>query len=271
MSNKTRDVQLPSGARVTFRGARLDELDLIVKSSKTTRGRGAQLEEGLTRVLQACTAAVIDSGPYTDGFTWAKAVVADRMWGTYQLRVATFGLIFEMPCQCQGCGEKYDAPINLGTADEGGDLGVIDLPTKSREGIRDGAPVGGVLPNGDGVLIKLLTAGETAKALKIMEAMPDEALKAAFLVRCGGVVTADGKKLTSAAELRAYLGQMEGPEIVAFQDLLSEIDGGVDGSVETECPTCGLTHEEGSIPFSAAFWGLRAGKRLKKPSPSSAS
>ncbi len=269
MSNRTRDVSLPSGARVTLRGARLEELDLIVKSSKgAAKGRGVQLEESLTRVLQACTVAVVDSGPYVGGFTWAKAVVADRVWGTYQLRVATFGLVYDMPYQCQGCGEKFDAPVNLGTAEEGGDLEVASLPAESTPGIRDGAPVGGTLPNGDRVLIKLITAAETAKAVKVIDSMPDEPLKAAFLVRCGGVIKADGTGLSSAAELRAYLGQMEGPEVVAFQDLLGELDGGVAGHLEIECPTCGLVHEENSIPLGAAFWGLRVGKKAKKGSPS---
>lgn len=269
MSTSLRETTLPSGARVTLRNLTLDELD-IIGSASGARASGPAMQAALTRVLQACTVAVLDPGPYTT-FTWNNTVAADHIWGLVQLRVASKGVTLPYPVTCEECGEQFEAPINLGTAEEGGHLNVIPIPTETLAALKMGTPVRRKLRNGDEVDIKQIVVADAAKTAKLIDSMKASPIKAAFLARCTAVHKTDGTSIVTPAGVSAYLGQLDLDSIDDFQDALAEVDGGVDDFVEELiCPHC---EHANTVPimsfFSApAFWGLKARgkKRLRSSS-----
>ena len=266
MSNSHRETTLPSSARVTLRNLTLDELDMI-GSASGARASGPAMQAALTRVLQSCTVKVEDPGPYTT-FTWNNTVAADHIWGLLQLRVASKGVNLPYPHTCEECGEVFEAPVNLGTVDEGGNLNVVPIPPETLAALKLGGTVRRKLRNGDEVDIKQLLVADSAKTAKLIDSMKTSPIKAAFLARCSAVHKPDGTIVNTAAGVSAYLGGLDLDSIDDFQDALAEVDGGVEDFVEDlVCPNCDHANTVAVMSFfsAPAFWGLKArGKKRSR-------
>lgn len=266
MSTRTKQVTLPSGAVVTLRPLRAEELNLVAKMGQTgTKRANTERYDGLVRALQNCTVAVDNHGPF-NAFTWAVSSDADQMAGIFALRALTFGATIEHKLECSECGHKWTAGPRLTPTSEGGDLRVFPTSDDGRRALGgDGLLPPLKLPSGAVVVCRMLSGQARKEAAKLLEELGGDPIIAGLRARIVKFTTASGEEVETN-DLTQAVRDMEAIDVPALQEYVSEADGGVDDWFPIECPECGEENEVRSAPFlgAAAFWGFRGSRQKRR-------
>ncbi len=235
-------ITCPSGLSGEIRG-------LKGKEGKLLADRAAA-RSGVTfdRILAGCWLATLDPGLYAveEGkpLDWSKVLVADRFYALLQIRSLTFGdeYAFQVQCQSQGCRERFEWALDLK------DLPVRALSEEARAAFRDGNRLETVLPrDGRKVWFRLMTGADEVKAAAALRTARDGMLLTALGAR---IVEIEGVK---AEDKRRFLDDMELADAAALLDRFDEADGGVETSIEVECPACGAVQDL-QLPFERGFF-----------------
>ena len=96
-----------------------------------------------------------------------------------------------------------------------------------------------------------MTGADEQRAAKAIKAGQGGLLQAALLAR---LVEVEG---VAEHERRGFLDELELADQVALLDRFDEADGGVETSIEVECPSC-LSVQELDLPFERGFFLPRA-------------
>lgn len=211
------------------------------------------------RMLQSCWLATTDPGVYelADGASpdWSKVLVGDRFYALVQIRRASFGdeYAFSAQCQGQGCRERFEWELNLG------ELPVRALSDDAKAAFKNGNRFEAALPRqGRKVWFRLLTGADEARAAALRRQGRENLLLEAVALR---VVEIEG---VAPQDRRRFLEDVELADLAALLDAFERVDGGVETSIEVECPSCGGVQDV-DLPFERGFFFPRA--RKAKPTP----
>ena len=232
----------PSGLSGEIRG-------LKGKEGKLLADRGAAKSGAVfEKLLSGCWLATTDPGVYFISdeapIDWSKVLVADRFYTLLQIRVLTFGDEYSFSVQCQnpGCRERFEWELRLK------DLPVRMLSDAAKAAFRAGNRFETTLPrDGRKVWFRLMTGADEHRAASALKASRDGMLLTALAQR---IVEIEGVK---PEEKRRFLDEMEMADAAALLDQFDAVDGGVETSIEVECPSCLGIHEV-DLPFERGFF-----------------
>ena len=235
-------ITCPSGLSGEIRGLKGKEGKLLADR--------ASAKSGVTfdRILAGCWLATLDPGLYAleegQPLDWSKVLVADRFYALLQIRSLTFGdeYAFQVQCQSAGCRERFEWELNLK------DLPVRALSDAARAAFRNGNRLETELPHdGRKVWYRLMTGADEVRAAAALRAGRDGMLLTALAMR---IVEIEGVK---TEDKRRFLDDMELADAAALLDRFDEADGGVETSIEVECPVCGAVQDL-QLPFERGFF-----------------
>ena len=201
-------------------------------------------------ILDGCWLRTLDPGIYDLGEgqpSWSKVLVGDRFYTLLRIRALTFGEVYPFATQCSSaeCRERFEWEINLS------ELPVKPLPESSKEALRAGNRLQARLESGERVWFKLLTGADEVRASKNLKTSRDGALLAALGSR---IIEIEG---VAERQKRTFLEDMDLDEMAALLDRFDEADGGVETSIEIECPHC-YSIQDIDLPFGRGFFLPRA-------------
>ena len=235
-------ITCPSGLSGEIRGLKGKEGKLLADR--------ASAKSGVTfdRILAGCWLATLDPGLYAleegQPLDWSKVLVADRFYALLQVRSLTFGdeYAFQVQCQSAGCRERFEWELDLKN------LPVRVLSDETKAAFRDGNRFETRLPrDGRKVWFRLMTGADEVRAASALRAGRDGMLLTALAMR---IVEIEGVK---SEDKRRFLEDMEMADAAALLDSFDEADGGVETSIEVECPACGGVQDV-QLPFERGFF-----------------
>ena len=238
----TMNIICPSGLAGEIRGLKGKEAKLL--SDRSAARTGATFE----KLLAGCWTTTTDPGIYdlpADGtMDWSKVLVADRFYTLLQIRALTFGdeYAFSVQCPSPPCRERFEWVLNLQ------DLPVVPLSESSKTAFKAGNRFETTLPrDGRKVWFRLMTGADEVRSAAVLKARRDDALLAAVAMRIIEIEdVADHDK-------RKFLDEIEMADATALLDRFDEADGGVETSIEVECPAC-LGVQDVQLPFERGFF-----------------
>jgi hypothetical protein len=208
----------------------------------------------IDKMLQSCWLSTSDPGVYElEGGAnpdWSKVLVGDRFFALVQIRRASFGddYAFSVQCQGQGCRERFEWELSLG------ELPVRTLSDEAKAAFKDGNRFEAAFPRGGRkVWFRLLTGADEARAAALRRQGRENLLLEAVALR---VVEIEG---VADKDRRRFLEDVELADLAALLDAFERVDGGVETSIEVECPSCGGVQDV-DLPFERGFFFPRARK-----------
>lgn len=237
----TTHIVCPSGLAGEIRGLKGKEGKLL--SDRTAARAGATFE----KILAGCWVATTDPGIYElpDGnVDWSKVLVADRFYTLLQIRAQTFGndYAFSVQCQSPACRERFEWSLNLQ------ELPVVPLSDAATAAFKAGNRFETTLPGiGRKVWFRLMTGAEEVRAASVLRAGRDGMLLTALSLR---ICEIEG---VPDHERRKFLEELEMADAAVLLDQFDEVDGGVETTIEVECPVC-LGVQDVQLPFDRSFF-----------------
>lgn len=239
-------ITCPSGLTGEIRGLKGKEGKLLADRN------AARLGSMFEKLLAGCWLQTVDAGIYeiTTGaaLDWSRVLVADRFYALLQIRSLTFGdeYAFSMQCRHASCREKFEWELLLRQ------LPVRMLSEEAKTAFKSGNRFEVKLPNdGRRVWFKLMTGADEAKAAQALKNGRDGALLTALALRIVEIENVPEK------DKRAFLDDMEMADAAALLDMFDSVDGGVETTLDVECPHC-LGLQEVELPFEKGFFLPRA-------------
>ncbi len=261
--------ELPSTATIEFRQVKLAEENLLSAASKSRRGN---VNKTLSAIMTKCTVGVVDPGPYSflepGGVPdWDKMARGDRFASMLNLRCISYreGHLYEAELRCPSsmCGHKFDWEVNIAE-----DLIRQQMPASSVEKLKNGEPFE-VIIAGKKVMYAIALGKTEDTYDRLCMQYPGRDMAAAMRARIIGV---DGVKPSEimdwldggndASDCK-YSG-LTSDDAEDMRDAFDRVDGGVDTTLEAECPKCRAWFEF-DLPFSGIFLpGKGISKRRKE-------
>ena len=247
-------IVLPSGLAGEVRKLQGSEADVLADE------KGAKKGETFDKILSACWLETSDPGPYgiAEGVkpAWHKVLVCDRFVALLGIRIATHGSDYTFKTHCQkkegGCDHRFEWGIDLEKQ-----LPIFDLPAESRDAIKAGTNRFETVRDGKRVTFKLLTGEDEWKGGKKLAENKNQLMTVALGNR---ILEIEGVHRSGIDGWLKRLGLDEQLELLAD---FEKVDGGVETSLEIECPECERPFEV-SPPFVGAdFWLPRKQSRTK--------
>jgi hypothetical protein len=206
------------------------------------------------QILAACWIRTTEPGPYPaesgKGLDWSKALIADRMFATLQIRSLTYGDDYEFPYQCteDRCRERFDWSVNLST------LPVRPVPEESLDAFKSGNRLEITLPQDVSrrVWFRLLTGADEARMQHEARMRPAEKVQ---IVLSHRILEIEG---VPGADRVRFIQDMELADIDELIRRCDDADGGVETDIQIECPHC-LAILDVPLPFET-FWQGRKPK-----------
>ena len=233
----------PSGFRAEIRGLKTREANVLAAGGAAKKG------SAVDEVLRACVESVEDPGPYEiakDGKpTWDKVLVADRMALLIRVRIETYGAdyTFRMQCKSASCRQGFDHEMDLEQ-----DVVVKPVPPESIECFAANNRFTHTLGStGRDVVFQLMTTGLEKASERLVKQNRGRVITAALATR---IVSIDGVDSNDKLRFLDDLPMRDTDELLVALDA---VDGGVETTLETDCPHCGTT-QEFELPFGQEFW-----------------
>lgn len=240
----------PSGLVVDVRKLRVKEANILADEAGVRRG------DTHDEILKSVWVATHDFGPYqatTSGqINWSKVLISDRFYVLTQVRIATYGAVYEVETQCplSLCRAKFSMDVDLST------LKFKEIPAASLEAFQANKPFETIIPSdGRRVTFRLQTGEMDAKVVKLAKTRRTERLTISLATRIESI---EGVHPNDKLKVLEDLAM---DDTLALIEAMDEVDGGLETSIQAECPACGHEHEL-QLPFGRAFW---VPSRKKKP------
>jgi hypothetical protein len=237
----SKHIVCPSGLTGEIRGLKGKEGKLL--ADRAAARAGATFE----KILAGCWLATTDPGLYELGdggaLDWSKVLVADRFFALLRIRALTFGdeYAFGVQCQSAGCRERFEWTLDLD------DLPVSPLSDAAKAAFKAGNRFETKLQDGRKVWFRLMTGADEVRAAGALKNGRDGMLLTALALR---IVEIEG---VADSDKRKFLDDMEMADAPALLDRFDEADGGVETSIEVECPSC-MGVQEVQLPFERGFF-----------------
>jgi|SRR5579884_2481333 len=231
----------PSGLAGEIRGLKGKEGKLL--ADRAAARAGSTFEKILSGCWLSTTDPALYDVPEGGALDWSKVLVADRFYALLQIRALTFGeeYAFSVQCQSAGCRERFEWTLNLK------DLPVAPLSDAAKAAFKAGNRFETKLHDGKKVWFRLMTGADEIRAAGVLRAGRDGMLLTALALR---IVEIEGVPDT---DKRKFLDDMEMADAAALLDRFDEADGGVETTIEVECPSC-MGVQEVQLPFERGFF-----------------
>lgn len=247
--SETRAIVCPSGLAGEVRGLKTKEANLFTDPNFLRSGTA------LEQVLANCWLATVEAPLYpffteSNKVNWGNVLLCDRFYALMHVRVATYGAQYDFTLQCthQLCRQKFEWSINLLD-----DLPVKLLPEESKRIFTEGNRFQAVL--GDTrVVYKLLTGNDERQVNNRMKQAKQQlgaVSRIASIALASRIVEIEG---VHANDKMKWLEDLDMADVSAFIALMDESDGGIETSIEVECPHCGSIVGVEQLPFERQFW-----------------
>jgi len=249
------EVTLPSGAKGTVRGLKGREINLFANRSSARRSKTSQ------QILDNVWIATADGGVlYADGQVDFKvAPQCDRFTALFQARIATFGPEYTFKHKCSDCGKRYEWTEDLDQRP------IKPLPEASIDAFKNGNRFTTEVVDPEGtvrtVVFQLLTPKIEAKIDQVQGLAPREKATASLAQR---IVSIEGLE-NGKGPIKRFLEDLDAGAMFDLIDAMDEVDGGIETSIEIECPHCGW-EEELELPLEDGFWSPQQRKRSSRSS-----
>lgn len=232
------EVVCPSGLAGTVRGLKAKEANMLAE------GANKKAIDTFDLLLTACWQSTSALGPYKEGFAWDDVLVGDRFVITLGMRIATYGpeYAFKVQCPSTSCRNRFWWEINLET-----DLPHKTVPASVLASIAAGENLASKLPDGRAISFRLLTGKQEKQAAKLARSQKADLFTAALATR---IVAIEG---VEPANLLATISDLELSDVRELINTLDESDGGVDTTLNVECPECSNIIEM-TLPLAREFW-----------------
>jgi hypothetical protein len=247
-------ITCPSGLTGEIRGLKVKELNILA-NRRLARG-GQQID----RILASCWLSTQEPGPYAigeRGVDWDKVLQGDRFYALLRIRALSLGndYAFAVVCQNEACRHRFEWEIALD------DLPVRMLPETSQQCFQAGNRFEAYLPCAQTrVWFRLAVGADEKRFARIRQASPDSIWSASLALR---VIEVEGFK---DSQKRRFLEELELADAEFLRTEFERVDGGVETSIEVECPECLMTQDI-DLPFDHRFF--LASSRRKKAGTSS--
>jgi hypothetical protein len=248
-------ITCPSGLTGEIRGLKVKELNILA-NRRLARG-GEQID----RILASCWLSTQDPGPYAigdRGLDWAQVLQGDRFFALLRIRMLSLGVdyAFAVACKSETCLQRFEWELSLD------DLPVRMLPDDSRQRFQAGNRFEAWLPSAQTrVWFRLATGADEKRFARIRQASPDSIWSASLALR---VLEVEG---VADSQKRRFLEELELADAEFLRNEFERVDGGVETSIEVECPECLMTQDI-DLPFDHRFF--LASSRRKRTATSSA-
>lgn len=223
----TDEVSLPSKgllyngkipSTIVMRPMTVNELKILYGSASTMIALNSILKEVITNVKD---------------LNVDDLLLDDKYYLAYQLRIMTFGEMYDADVRCPHCGKEDHVQFNLS------ELKVKELP----DDYVDPRNIGKLPKSGDTIETKLLRVGDFARIIKrageIRKKYPDfEGEPTYHLSLAAQVATVNGEK-KSSRDMEQYILDMHAVDAMYLQKKLNEFEFGLDVAVTHECKSCG--------------------------------
>lgn len=174
---------------------------------------------------------------------------ADINYLMYQLRIVTYGNIYNVNVRCPNCNKVHPLAVNLD------DLTVTAIPEDFKEPFK----IGNLPVSGDVLECRLFTTQDyidimnEAKRINDRNGTDDDNT-AFFVEQRARICTVNGKTL-APFEMDEYIATMHARDYQYFVAKYAEVENkfGIDTHIEYTCPSCGET-ETISLPMSTEFF-----------------
>lgn len=248
---------LPTKTQIEFRQIMLAEENIIATTRQSRKGN---MEEALDEVMTRCAVRIIDPGPYSfleigGKPDWKKMAKGDRFASMIDLRCLSYkdGHLYEAELRCPSttCGKKFGWEINLET-----DLIRQDTPDESLEKIKNGEPF--YVEIAGHKISYTIAYGKTEETFDTLtHQYPDRDMSSAFrsrIVDIEGIAPRDFMDWLDGnnGDPKCKYPGLSSEEAEDLREAFDVIDGGIDTSMEAECPHCRGWFDF-SLPFSGIF------------------
>jgi hypothetical protein len=158
----------------------------------------------------------------------------DIMYLTYALRDLTFGNTYIQEIECPNCGFKQEIEVDISEME----LSILDTDN-IEERLQVTLPV-----NGDSLQLKLLSTGDNKRISKIVKnkaakgKLQDPDSYEFSLKLMETIVTRNGEEFDDFEEKRHYVDSLNLKDLVAIQNVLKDIEFGIDNSIVRTCSKC---------------------------------
>jgi hypothetical protein len=238
----TTTIVCPSGLAGEIRGLKGKEGKIL--SNRNAARTGATFD----RLLSACWLATTATGIYDFAadapVDWSKVLVADRFYTLLQIRSLSFGDEYSFAVQCANaiCRKRFEWSLQLS------DLPVIPLTESSRATFCMGNRFEARFPRAERrVWFRLLTGADEMRNASVRRSGDEDLLMTSLASR---IIEIEG---IPEQNKRQFLDDIEMADATALLDQFDEADGGVETSLEVECPVC-LGIQEVQLPFERGFF-----------------
>jgi len=245
---------LPSTAQIEFRKVKLAEESLLSVAAKKKR---SNIDAALTEIMTRCAVSVKDPGPYPfmevgGKPDWNLMAKGDRFAAMLDLRCLTYrdGHLYDVDLRCTNslCGEKFNWEVDIPK-----DVLRINFPQESVDKLRSGGLFEVTI---DGKVVKYnIAIGKTEEVYnRLCMQYPGRDMASALRAR---IVEVEGLQ---PSQIMDWLDGEGGSEFEGLtsqdaedlRDAFDRVDGGVDTTLEAECPACHSVIEF-DLPFSGIF------------------
>jgi len=250
----TTHIVCPSGLAGEIRGLKGKEGKLL--SDQASARAGAIFEKILAGCWLATTDPCIYDLPDGGALDWSKVLVADRFYTLLQIRARTFGddYAFSVQCLSPACRERFEWTLNLQ------ELPVVPLSDAAKAAFKAGNRFETTLPHdGRKVWFRLMTGADEVRAASVLKAGQGGMLLTALALRILQIEN------VPEHDKRKFLDDIDMADAAALLDQFDQADGGVETSIEVECPSC-LGIQDVQLPFERGFFlptAKAAGKLAK--------
>jgi hypothetical protein len=247
-------IVLPSGLAGDIRKLKGTEANILADQKRAKKG------ETFDAIMAGCWLRTEDPGPYKiaegGSVPWGKVLVCDRFVALMAIRIATYGPVYSFKAHCDkkegGCDHRFEWEVNLETQ-----LPIFDLPEESRAAIKEGRNRFETEVDGKRVVFKLITGEDEWKGGRKLAENKNQLITTALGNR---VVEVDG---VNRAHIDRWITNLDLDVQLEMLAAFEKVDGGVETSLEIECPECDRPFEV-SPPFAGAdFWLPRRQSRTK--------
>lgn len=246
-------IECPSGLTIVARGFVGRDARFLSDRKLARSGRVVDT------MLGACFKSLEEPGPYSfdpdKPVPWGKVIVGDRDHVLVRVRATTYGPDYDFDVQCRNgnCRETFGWSINL---DE---LPVRKLSPESIERFRNGNRFETTVPGDDRrVEFKLATGDDSIATVQRMQrnqrtkhkpGTEPNPLIDSLAMR---TLSIDGIGDKPKA-IRDYFEELEMGNITELVSRFDDQDGGVETSIEVECPSC-FRQQVVDLPFDEQFF-----------------
>lgn len=220
------EITCPSGLAGEIRKLKVKEENYLADSRKMRAGGG------LNRVLASVWTQTHEAGPYSfpNGGRpdWSRVLMGDNYYAMMQMRIATYGPMFEFRTQCRSefCRSGFEWEVDLTK------LEVQQLSDESKQIYMNSNRFEMTLPSGQKLWFKLQEASIQKKYLKIKTEQRDTLMSAILQVQILEVEGVEKKRM------KDWVEDLDADVASDIRQAFDDAGCGIETEIEIECPVC---------------------------------